>query len=72
MLQGHSLEDGVFKSDRIVIGDGCTIGANGFVHYGVNMANDVTLDPDSFLMKGESPDVHTVWRGNPARQMLAQ
>jgi non-ribosomal peptide synthetase-like protein len=71
VLQAHSLEDGVFKSDRIVIGDGCTIGANCYVHYGVRMGNDVNLEPDSFLMKGERPDARTSWCGNPAREMLA-
>ena len=34
-IQGHSLEDGLYKSGRMVIGHGCTIGAAGFVHYGV-------------------------------------
>jgi non-ribosomal peptide synthetase-like protein len=67
IMSGHSLEEGVFKSDRIRVGDGCTIGAGAFVHYGVSMSDDVVLDPDSFLMKGESPDPGTKWRGNPAR-----
>ena len=34
-LQGHSLEEGVFKSDYIKIGNGCTLGVGAFVHYGV-------------------------------------
>jgi len=34
ILQSHSLEEGVFKSDRIRIGKGCTIGCHAFVHYG--------------------------------------
>ena len=70
VLQAHSLEDGMFKSDRIVIADRCTIGANCYVHYGVHMADDVVLEPDSFLMKGESPETQTLWGGNPARQLL--
>ena len=70
VLQAHSLEDGVFKSGHIFIGDGCTIGANCYVHYGVYMDNNVNLEPDSFLMKGERPEAQTSWHGNPAKQML--
>ena len=33
-VQAHSLEDGVFKSDHIVIGPGATVGPRAFVHYG--------------------------------------
>ncbi len=69
VLSGHSLEEGVFKSDRIRIGAGCTVGAGAFVHYGVTMGDNAVLDPDSFLMKGESPDAGSKWRGNPARSV---
>ena len=31
------------------------------------MGDNVILDPDSLLMKGENPAPNTVWRGNPAR-----
>ena len=67
LLQGHSLEEGVFKSDHIKIGSGCTIGSNAFVHYGVTMGDHAVLDPDSFLMKGEALEAHANWRGNPAK-----
>jgi non-ribosomal peptide synthetase-like protein len=66
-IQGHSLEEGIFKSDYIKIGRGCTIGCGAWVHYGVTIGDNVILDPDSFLMKGENPAPSTVWRGNPAR-----
>jgi non-ribosomal peptide synthetase-like protein len=66
-IQGHSLEEGVFKSDYIKIGRGCTIGCGAWVHYGVTMGDNALLQPDSFLMKGENPAPKTVWRGNPAR-----
>ena len=66
-LQGHSLEEGVFKSDYIKIGNGCTLGVGAFVHYGVTMGDHVVLDPDSFLMKGEVLEPNTTWRGNPAK-----
>jgi non-ribosomal peptide synthetase-like protein len=67
VIQCHSLEEGVFKCDAVKIGDGCTLGSAAFVHYGVTMGDNVVLDPDSFLMKGEAPDPNTVWRGNPAK-----
>jgi non-ribosomal peptide synthetase-like protein len=67
VLQAHSLEEGVFKSDHIRIGNGCSIGPGAFVHYGVTMGDHVVLDADSFLMKGEVLDSHTGWRGNPAK-----
>jgi non-ribosomal peptide synthetase-like protein len=69
VLQSHSQEDGAFKSDRITIGSGCTIGMGGFVHYGVTMNEDATLAADSFLMKGEDVPAHTRWGGNPAEQL---
>jgi non-ribosomal peptide synthetase-like protein len=66
VLQAHSLEEGVFKSDYIRIGSGCSVGPGAFVHYGVCMGDHVVLDADSFLMKGEAPAPYTGWRGNPA------
>jgi non-ribosomal peptide synthetase-like protein len=69
IFQAHSLEDGIFKSDVIKIGKGCTVGPNALVHYGVVMAENSVVDSDSFLMKGETPAPGAVWRGNPARQI---
>jgi non-ribosomal peptide synthetase-like protein len=63
----HSLEEGVFKSDYIKIGAGCTLGSGSLTHYGVMMGDQVVLEPDSYLMKGEILDAHTTWRGNPAK-----
>lgn len=67
IMQGHSLEEGVFKSDYIRLGNRCSLGPGAFVHYGVRTGDDVVIDPDSYLMKGEILDSHTGWRGNPAR-----
>jgi non-ribosomal peptide synthetase-like protein len=67
VFQGHSLEEGAFKSDHIAVGDGCTVGSATLVHYGVRIGDHVVIDPDSFVMKGESADLNTTWRGNPAK-----
>lgn len=67
VLQAHSLEEGVFKSDHIRMGEGCTLGPAAFVHYGVTLGDHVVIDADSFLMKGEVLDPYTTWRGNPAK-----
>jgi non-ribosomal peptide synthetase-like protein len=67
IIQAHSQEDGAFKSDRIAIGAGCTLGIGSLVHYGVTMGDGAVLAPDSFLMKGEEVPSHARWGGNPAR-----
>jgi non-ribosomal peptide synthetase-like protein len=65
-LQSHSLEDGTFKSDHIIVGNRCTIGTHAFVHYGVVIGDGVIVDTDSFVMKGENIPPRARWRGNPA------
>ncbi|MFD1518018.1 Pls/PosA family non-ribosomal peptide synthetase [Pseudonocardia yunnanensis] len=69
VIQCHSQEDGAFKSDRITIGSGCTLGVGAFVHYGTTMGDGAVLEPDSFLMKGEEVPPHERWGGNPARKI---
>jgi non-ribosomal peptide synthetase-like protein len=65
-IQGHSQEDGAFKSDRITLENGCTLGVGAFVHYGVTMCEGATLEADAFLMKGEQVPAFARWTGNPA------
>ncbi|MGY1643834.1 Pls/PosA family non-ribosomal peptide synthetase [Geodermatophilus sp. SYSU D00703] len=69
VVQCHSQEDYAFKSDRVSIGSGCTLGVAAFVHYGVTAGDDVVLAADSFLMKGEEVPDGERWGGNPAREM---
>lgn len=66
-IQCHSLEDGTFKSDHIVLGDRCSLGVEAFVNYGVTMRDGSSLEADSLLMKGEDVPENTVFTGNPAR-----
>ena len=72
VLQAHSLEEGVFKSDYIRLGNRCSVGPGAFIHYGVSTGDDVVLDADSFLMKGEILDSGTGWCGNPAKLVRRQ
>jgi non-ribosomal peptide synthetase-like protein len=67
IIQAHSLEEGVFKSDRVRIGAGSSVGVGALVHYGVTMNEGTHLDADAFLMKGEITPAGSRWRGNPAR-----
>lgn len=67
LIQGHSLEDGTFKSGYIVVGDRCSLGVSAFVHYGVTMNNGSAVGADAFLMKGADVPENTLFTGNPAR-----
>jgi non-ribosomal peptide synthetase-like protein len=69
VLQSHSLEDGIYKSGRISIGDNCSIDPRAFVHYEVGMQCDVSLKSDAFVMKGEELSNNSVWAGNPAKEL---
>jgi non-ribosomal peptide synthetase-like protein len=71
-IQCHSQEDGGFKSDRCVIGAGCTLGVGAWVHYGATMGDGAVLATDSFLMKGEEMPPHALWGGVPATEMREQ
>jgi non-ribosomal peptide synthetase-like protein len=68
-IQSHSQEDGGFKSDRIVIGSGVTLGVSAWVHYGVTMGDGSELAADSFLMKGSEVPPGARWVGNPAEEV---
>lgn len=68
IMQAHSLEDGTFKSDRISIGAGCTLGTGAFVHYAVTMDDGSLVEADSFVMKGSSIRRGARWLGNPATE----
>ncbi|HET9873725.1 MAG TPA: Pls/PosA family non-ribosomal peptide synthetase [Propionibacteriaceae bacterium] len=68
-IQGHSQEDGAFKSDRITIGAGCTLGVGALVHYGATLGDGAVVAPDSFVMKGTQVAACTTWAGNPAREI---
>jgi len=69
IIQPHSQEDGGFKSDRIAIGAGCTLGIGSWVHYGAKMGDGAQLEPDAFLMKGEEVSEGAIWGENPAREI---
>ena len=70
IIQCHSQEDGAFKSDRIAIGSGVTLGVGAFIHYGVTIGDAVEIAPDSFVMKGEEIPAGARWGGNPAHELV--
>jgi acetyltransferase-like isoleucine patch superfamily enzyme len=65
------MENGIFKSDHIRVGDGCTLGSNAFVHYGTTIGDGATLGTDAFLMKGTHVPTGARWHGNPARDVAS-
>ena len=69
VIQAHSQEDGAFKSEHCVIGDGVTLGVGAFVHYGVTVGHGAVLSTDSFLMKGSEVPELSAWGGNPAHEI---
>ena len=69
VIQCHSQENDAFKSDRVEVGSGVTVGVNGFIHYGVRLGDGAVLEADSFLMKGEEVPACTRWAGNPAMEV---
>ena len=69
VIQPHSLEEAVFKSGRVKLGRGCTLGVASNLHYDVTLGDYVVIEPNSFVMKGEIIDSNTTWRGNPARSV---
>ncbi len=65
-IQAHSLEDGLFKSDRITIGAHCSIGPMAYVHYGTRLGANTIVSSDAFVMKGTETAPFSRWSGNPA------
>ncbi len=69
LIQPHSQEDGSFKSERISIGSGCTVGVRSLVHYGATLGDRTVVEANSFVMKGTVTPESTVWGENPAREL---
>ncbi len=67
-LQGHSLEEGLFKSGAIRIGHGCTVGEHAVVHYATQLDDGAMVLRDAFVMKGEHLREGEIWLGNPAER----
>jgi non-ribosomal peptide synthetase-like protein len=68
-IQCHSMEDGTFKSDHIVLGNRCSLGVESFVNYGATMGDGASLEADALLMKGEDVPQGAYLVGNPARNV---
>lgn len=72
VIQPHSLEEAVFKSGRVKLGAGCTLGCAANLHYDITMGDFVAIEPNSFVMKGEFVEADSTWQGNPARSVSRQ
>ncbi|MGO4193166.1 hypothetical protein AB4Y67_16040 [Arthrobacter sp. YAF17] len=64
------MEDGTFKTHYILIGNGCTLGVDCWVNYGVRMRDGSSLGADAMLMKGEDNPEGATFSGNPAREVV--
>ncbi|MEJ3658463.1 Pls/PosA family non-ribosomal peptide synthetase [Actinomycetes bacterium KLBMP 9759] len=69
LIQCHSQENDAFKSDRVVVGSGVTVGVSAFIHYGTRLGDGSLIEADSFLVKGEETEPFTRWGGNPAAEL---
>jgi non-ribosomal peptide synthetase-like protein len=69
VIQPHSLEEAVFKSGRVKLGAGCTLGCASNLHYDITMGDFVAIEPNAFVMKGECVEADSTWQGNPARSV---
>ncbi|WP_308259000.1 Pls/PosA family non-ribosomal peptide synthetase [Pseudonocardia sp. H11422] len=65
VVQNHLFEDRVFKSSRLRIGDGASVGNMSVVLYDSEIEADTVVGPLSLLMKGETLRRGTRWVGVP-------
>lgn len=66
-IQAHSLEDGAFQSEPVVIGAGVVLAPGAYIHFGTRLGDGCVIETDAFLMKGEEVPANAVWAGNPAQ-----
>ena len=67
LIQTHLYEDRIFKLSRLLIKDGCNLGAASMVLYDTVMNENASLGSLSVLMKGEDLPKNTYWQGVPAQ-----
>jgi non-ribosomal peptide synthetase-like protein len=65
-LQAHLFQDRVRTTDRIVVGDNCSIGVDSVVLLGGRMGNRSVLHSLSAVMRHEEIPAGTDWHGVPA------
>jgi len=68
-IQTHLFEDRIMKADRLVIGEGATVGNMAVVLYDTEMGIGSYLAPLSVLMKGERLPPLSRWHGVPTQPM---
>jgi non-ribosomal peptide synthetase-like protein len=67
VMQTHLFEDRILKASDLKIGSDCSVGASSVVLYDTVMHDGSQLDSLSLLMKGETLQPGTHWKGIPAR-----
>ena len=70
-VQTHLFEDRVMKSDRLKIGNGCSLGNMAVVLYSTEMKPGASLDALSVLMKGEVLPQGSAWTGIPTKRAVS-
>ncbi len=71
-IQTHLFEDRIMKADKLVIGEGATVGNMAVVLYDTEMKIGSYLAPLSVLMKGEKLPPLSRWYGVPTQPMPAR
>jgi non-ribosomal peptide synthetase-like protein len=71
-IQTHLFEDRIMKADRLVIGEGASVGNMAVVLYDTEMRTGSYLAPLSVLMKGERLPPLSRWYGVPTQPMPAR
>lgn len=67
IVQNHLFEDRIFKSSKLSIGNGCSLGNMAVILYDTEMKDGSTMAPLSLLMKGETLPAQTHWVGIPTQ-----
>ncbi|MDP3713326.1 MAG: AMP-binding protein [Mycobacteriales bacterium] len=65
VVQTHLFHDRVLATDRVVVGEGATLGPHSVVLPAASLGDHVTVGPASLVMRGDRLPAASRWRGNP-------
>ena len=69
LFQCHTFEQRLFKTDSIIVEDGCILMSYANVLSGSTLQGGNILRPYTLVMKNDQLKVNTIWHGVPARQI---